>query len=70
MNAERAFRSIVHGVVVYLIIYVDEILVLAKSMKTMLSVKKQLSNMYTVKNLGEAEYFLGVKIERESRPSS
>jgi Reverse transcriptase (RNA-dependent DNA polymerase) len=35
-------------------------------MKTMLNVKKQLSNMYTVKDLGEAEYLLGVKIERES----
>jgi Reverse transcriptase (RNA-dependent DNA polymerase) len=30
------------------------------------SVKKQLSNMYAVKDLGKAEYFLGVKIERES----
>jgi Reverse transcriptase (RNA-dependent DNA polymerase) len=31
-----------------------------------LSVKKQLSKMYTVKDLGEAEYFLGVKIEKET----
>jgi hypothetical protein len=35
-------------------------------MKAMLSVKKQLSKMCTVKDLGEAAYFLGVKIERES----
>jgi Reverse transcriptase (RNA-dependent DNA polymerase) len=56
----------VHGVVVYLIIYVDDILVLIESMKAMLSVKKQLSKMYTVKDLGGAEYFLGVNIERES----
>jgi hypothetical protein len=60
------FRSIVHGVVVYPIFYVDDILVLTEPMKAMLSVKKQLSKMYTVKDLGEAEYFLGVKIERES----
>jgi hypothetical protein len=64
INAESVFRSIVHGVVVYLIIYVDDILVLTESMKVMLSVKNQLSMMYTVKDLGEAEYFLGVKIER------
>jgi hypothetical protein len=33
----------------------------------MLSVKRQLSKMYTVKDLGEAEYCLGViKIERDS----
>jgi hypothetical protein len=34
-------------------------------MKAMLSVKKQLLKMYTVKDLGQAEYFLGVKNERE-----
>jgi hypothetical protein len=66
VNAESVLCSIVHGVVVYLIIYVDDILVLTESMKVMLSVKKQLSKMYTVKDLGETEYFLGVKIERES----
>jgi Reverse transcriptase (RNA-dependent DNA polymerase) len=49
-----------------LIIYVDEILVLTEYIKVMLSVKKQLSKMYTVKDLGEAEYFLVVKIERET----
>jgi Reverse transcriptase (RNA-dependent DNA polymerase) len=51
---------------VYLIIYVDNILVLTKSMKAILGVKEQLSKMYTVKDLSGAEYFLGVKIERES----
>jgi hypothetical protein len=66
INVESVFRSIVHGVVMYLIIYVDDILVLTESMKEMLTVKKQLSKMYAVKDLGEAEYFLGVKIERES----
>jgi hypothetical protein len=35
-------------------------------MKVTLSVKKQLSKMYTVKDPGGAEYFLSVKIERES----
>jgi Reverse transcriptase (RNA-dependent DNA polymerase) len=56
----------VHGVVVNLIIYVDDILVLTEFMKAMLSVKNQLSKMYTVKDLSEAEYFVGFKIERES----
>jgi Reverse transcriptase (RNA-dependent DNA polymerase) len=40
INSERVFRSTVHGVVVYLIIYVDDILFLTESMKVMLSVKK------------------------------
>jgi hypothetical protein len=54
INAESVLRSIVLRVVVCLIIYVDDVLVLTKSMKAMLSVKKQLSNMHTVKGLGEA----------------
>jgi hypothetical protein len=66
INVESVFRSIVHGVVVHLIIYVADIMVLTDSMKAMLSVKKQLSRMYTVKDLGEAEYFLDVKVEMES----
>jgi hypothetical protein len=35
INAESVFRSIVHGVVVYLIIYVEDILVLTESMNVM-----------------------------------
>jgi hypothetical protein len=53
-------------VVVNFIIFVEDILVLTKSMKVMLSVKKQLSKTYTVKDLDETEYFLCVKSERES----
>jgi hypothetical protein len=52
VDQRSIFRSIVHGVVVYPIIYVDDILVLTESMKVMLSVKKQISKMYTVKDLG------------------
>jgi Reverse transcriptase (RNA-dependent DNA polymerase) len=66
INAESVFRSIVHRAVMYYIIYVGDILVLTEFRKAMLSVKKLLSKMYTVKNPDEAEYFLGVKIERES----
>jgi Reverse transcriptase (RNA-dependent DNA polymerase) len=63
---EIEFRSIVHGLFENLIIYVDDILVLTESVKAMLSVKKQFSKMYTVKDLDEAEYFLGVKLERKT----
>jgi Reverse transcriptase (RNA-dependent DNA polymerase) len=66
INAESEFRSIEQGVVVYLIIFVEDILVLTESMKARLRVKKQLSKMYTVQDIGEAEYLLGVKIERRS----
>jgi hypothetical protein len=66
ISAESVFHCILHVVVAYLIIYVDEILALTESMTAMLSVKKQLSKIYTVKDLCGDEYFLGVKIERMS----
>jgi hypothetical protein len=53
------------GTVMYLIIYVDDILVACASDKEAVISKKSLSTLYTVKDMGEAEYFLGVKIERE-----
>jgi Reverse transcriptase (RNA-dependent DNA polymerase) len=53
------------GSVVYLIIYVDDIPVASSSDKAVLTSKRSLRALYTVKDLGEAEYFLGLNIERE-----
>jgi hypothetical protein len=63
------FYSFITGSVVYLIIYVDDILVASSSDQALLTAKKSLRALYTIKDLGEAEYFLGVKIEMEhNRP--
>ena len=48
-----------------MIIYVDDILVASSSEQAVFTAKKSLQALYTIKDLGEAEYFLGVKIERE-----
>jgi hypothetical protein len=53
------------GTVVYLIIYLDDILVASASEKATVMSKKSLITLYTVKDLGEAEYFFGFKFERE-----
>jgi Reverse transcriptase (RNA-dependent DNA polymerase) len=46
---------------------VDDILVVAASELALSKVKTLLSKLYEIKDLGNAEYFLGVKIEREHK---
>jgi Reverse transcriptase (RNA-dependent DNA polymerase) len=65
VNAESVFYGFITGSVVYLIIYVDDILVARSYGKAVLTAKKSLRELYTIEDLGKAEYFLGVKIERE-----
>jgi hypothetical protein len=67
INAESVFSSIIDKSVVYLIIYVDDILVVTASELALTKVKTLLSKLYKIKDLGIAEYFLGVKIEREHK---
>jgi Reverse transcriptase (RNA-dependent DNA polymerase) len=55
-----------NGVKVYLLIYVDDILVMVSSARHVKEVKDELSRLYTIKDLGKAEYFLGIKLERTS----
>jgi hypothetical protein len=65
VNAESVFRGNLTGYVVYLVIYVDDILVVSESERAVVMAKQSLGTLYTVKDMGVAEYFLGVKIERE-----
>jgi hypothetical protein len=65
IKAESVFSSIVDESVLYLIIYVDDILVVAESESALTRVKNVLTKLYEIKDLGNAEYFFGVKIERE-----
>jgi hypothetical protein len=44
---------------------VDDILVVAALESALTRVKAILTKLYEIKDLGNAEYFLGVKIERE-----
>ena len=57
VNAESVFYGFITGSVVYLIIYVDDILVASSSETAVLTAKKSLRELYTIKDLGEAEYF-------------
>jgi len=51
--------------VVYLILYVDDILLIGNDVGTLSTVKVWLSNQFDMKDLGEASYVLGIKVTRD-----
>jgi len=53
------------SVVVFLILYVDDILLIGNYIPMLQSVKTSLNNSFSMKDLGEAAYILGIKIYRD-----
>ena len=53
------------GSVIFLILYVDDILILRKDIPLLQAVKAWLSRSLSMKDLGEASYILGIKIYRD-----
>lgn len=51
---------------VYLLLYVDDILILSKSLREVQIVKELLKHEFKMVDLGDAEMFLGLKIERNA----
>ncbi|KAK8506813.1 hypothetical protein V6N12_000384 [Hibiscus sabdariffa] len=49
----------------FLILYVDDILIIRNDVPTLQSIKTWLSSCFSMKDLGEAAYILGVKIYRD-----
>ena len=50
---------------IYLLLYVDDMLIAAKSMKEITVLKKQLSSEFEMKDLGPAKKILGMEISRD-----
>ena len=50
---------------VFLILYVDDILLIGNDIPSLQSVKEWLLKNFSMKDLGEATYILGVKIYRD-----
>ncbi|CAL8992131.1 unnamed protein product, partial [Prunus brigantina] len=59
------FRKLQDGTFIYLLLYVDDMLVACKSKVEIERLKTQLSNEFEMKDLGEARKILGMKIERD-----
>ena len=49
----------------FLVLYVDDILIIGNDILTLQSVKTWLGSCFSMKDLGEATYILGVKIYRD-----
>ena len=52
-------------IVVFLILYVDDILLIGNDIPTLLNVKQWLGKCFSMKDLGEAETILDIKIYRD-----
>jgi hypothetical protein len=53
------------SVVVFLILYVDDIFLIRNNSLMLQSVKTSLNNSFSMKDLGEASYILGIKFYRD-----
>ena len=51
--------------VVFLVLYVDNILLIGNDVGTLSSVKVWLSALFDMKDLGEASHILGIKLLRD-----
>ena len=50
------------NVVVFLVLYVDDILLIGNDVGTLSSIKVQLSTQFDIKDLGEASHILGIRL--------
>jgi transposase InsO family protein len=65
-QADASFFTLDHaGDRILLLVYVDDILVAAKSLSNITYTKGLLQDKFEIKDLGEAKFFLGMEIERD-----
>ena len=56
------YKKISGSIVVFLILYVDDILIIRNDIPTLQTVKVWLSNQFSMKDLGEVTYILGKRM--------
>ena len=59
------FKEVSDGSFVYLLLYVDDMLIPTKDMREIIKVKAQLSKEFEMKDLGAAKKILGIEILRD-----
>ncbi|KAK1684410.1 hypothetical protein QYE76_045258, partial [Lolium multiflorum] len=59
------YKKVSGSSVAFLILYVDNILLIGNDIELLSSVKGYLNNSFSMKDLGEASYILGIKIYRD-----
>ena len=58
------FSKVCHGLFIFILVYVDDLLITGDDAMGILHVKQALHAAYTIKDLGFARYFLGLEISR------
>ena len=59
------YKKLSGSSIAFLVIYVDGILILGNDVKLLESVKEYLNSQFSMKDLGEAAYILGIIIYRD-----
>ena len=59
------YKKVSGSSVAFLILYVDDILLIGNDVQMLESAKDSLKNSFSMKDLGEAAYILGIKIYRD-----
>ncbi|KAL0394995.1 UNVERIFIED_CONTAM: Retrovirus-related Pol polyprotein from transposon TNT 1-94 [Sesamum latifolium] len=66
MDQPEGFTTKISGSsVAYLVLYVDDILLIGNDVKMLRDIKAWLSTQFSMKDMGEASYILGIKIYRD-----
>ena len=61
------YKMIHEGIMVFLILYVDDILLIGNDVGKLFEVKVWLAKQFDMKDLGEAAYVLGIQIFRDRK---
>ncbi|KAG8478249.1 hypothetical protein CXB51_028152 [Gossypium anomalum] len=59
------YKKVSGNTITFLVLYVDDILIMGNDIPTLQSIKTWLGSCFSMKDLGEATYILGVKIYRD-----
>ena len=59
------YKKINESAVTFLVLYMDDILLIKNDISMLMSIKVWLSKEFAMKDLGEASYILGIKVYRD-----
>ena len=59
------YRKVSGSAITFLVLYVDDILIIGNDVGMLSIVKTWLSRHFSIKDLGEASYILGIRIYRD-----
>ena len=65
MDESCVYKKTSGSAIIFLVLYVDDILLIGNDIPMLQSVKTWLSSKFSMKDLGEASYILGIKIYRD-----